>query len=48
MKYHNISVFCNFERTVYSSVNFCFREGRNQYEKAFGVSSKDLFEALYR
>ncbi|XP_076026051.1 acetylserotonin O-methyltransferase [Genypterus blacodes] len=24
------------------------REGRNQYEKAFGVNSKDLFEALYR
>ncbi|XP_039599489.1 acetylserotonin O-methyltransferase [Polypterus senegalus] len=24
------------------------REGRNQYERAFGVSSKDLFEALYR
>ncbi|XP_036397215.1 acetylserotonin O-methyltransferase [Megalops cyprinoides] len=24
------------------------REGKNQYEKAFGVSSKDLFEALYR
>lgn len=24
------------------------REGRNQYEKAFGVESKDLFEALYR
>ncbi|XP_053352200.1 acetylserotonin O-methyltransferase [Clarias gariepinus] len=24
------------------------REGRNQYEKAFGVSSKDLFKALYR
>uniref|UniRef100_A0A8C4SLG1 Acetylserotonin O-methyltransferase n=1 Tax=Erpetoichthys calabaricus TaxID=27687 RepID=A0A8C4SLG1_ERPCA len=24
------------------------REGRNQYERAFGVSSKDFFEALYR
>ncbi|XP_028993253.1 acetylserotonin O-methyltransferase [Betta splendens] len=24
------------------------REGTNQYEKAFGVSSKDLFRALYR
>ncbi|XP_033866463.1 acetylserotonin O-methyltransferase [Acipenser ruthenus] len=24
------------------------REGKNQYEKAFGVSSGDLFEALYR
>lgn len=27
---------------------FVFREGTNQYEKAFGVSSKDLFKALYR
>ncbi|KAM3607742.1 uncharacterized protein V6R79_012950 [Siganus canaliculatus] len=24
------------------------REGRNQYEKAFGVNSNDLFQALYR
>lgn len=24
------------------------REGRNQYEKAFGVDAKDLFQALYR
>ncbi|KAL0963663.1 hypothetical protein UPYG_G00309260 [Umbra pygmaea] len=24
------------------------REGKNQYEKAFGVKSEDLFEALYR
>lgn len=24
------------------------REGSNQYEKAFGVKSEDLFEALYR
>lgn len=24
------------------------REGRTQYEKAFGVSSGDLFEAIYR
>lgn len=24
------------------------REGKNQYEKAFGINSKDLFEALYR
>lgn len=25
-----------------------FREGTNQYEKAFGVDAKDLFQALYR
>ncbi|XP_053313342.1 acetylserotonin O-methyltransferase-like [Spea bombifrons] len=24
------------------------REGKNQYERTFGISSKDLFEALYR
>lgn len=32
-------------------VGFCWcfsREGRNQYEKAFGVDAQDLFQALYR
>ncbi|XP_015259621.1 PREDICTED: acetylserotonin O-methyltransferase isoform X1 [Cyprinodon variegatus] len=38
-------------RTIYLCWHYltdAVREGRNQYEKAFGVSSKDLFEALYR
>lgn len=29
-------------------LNYFSREGRNQYEKAFGVDAKDLFQALYR
>lgn len=33
---------------IFVFVFLCSREGRNQYEKAFGVKSKDLFEALYR
>ncbi|XP_075896318.1 acetylserotonin O-methyltransferase [Nelusetta ayraudi] len=38
-------------RTIYLCWHYltdAVREGRNQYEKAFGVESKDLFEALYR
>ncbi|KAM9710288.1 acetylserotonin O-methyltransferase [Menidia menidia] len=38
-------------RTIYLCWHYltdAVREGRNQYEKAFGVNSKDLFEALYR
>ncbi|XP_058478508.1 acetylserotonin O-methyltransferase [Solea solea] len=38
-------------RTIYlcwHHLTDAVREGRNQYERAFGVSSKDLFEALYR
>ncbi|XP_008327046.1 acetylserotonin O-methyltransferase [Cynoglossus semilaevis] len=34
--------------TCWQYLTDAVREGRNQYEKAFGVSSKDLFEALYR
>ncbi|XP_054887989.1 acetylserotonin O-methyltransferase [Poeciliopsis prolifica] len=38
-------------RTIYLCWHYltdAVREGGNQYEKAFGVSSKDLFQALYR
>ncbi|TKS67358.1 Acetylserotonin O-methyltransferase [Collichthys lucidus] len=38
-------------RTIYlcwHHLTDAVREGRNQYEKAFGVNSKDLFQALYR
>ncbi|KAM4609400.1 acetylserotonin O-methyltransferase [Polymixia lowei] len=38
-------------RTIYLCFHYltdAVREGSNQYEKAFGVTSKDLFEALYR
>ncbi|TTK00928.1 Acetylserotonin O-methyltransferase [Bagarius yarrelli] len=46
--YHSIKYYSN---TIYLSwhyLNDAVREGTNQYEKAFGVSSKDLFKALYR
>ncbi|XP_041663612.1 acetylserotonin O-methyltransferase [Cheilinus undulatus] len=38
-------------RTIYLCWHYltdAIREGKNQYEKAFGVSSTDLFQALYR
>ncbi|CAJ1079882.1 acetylserotonin O-methyltransferase [Xyrichtys novacula] len=38
-------------RTIYLCWHYltdAIREGRNQYEKAFGVTSEDLFQALYR
>ncbi|XP_022063443.1 acetylserotonin O-methyltransferase [Acanthochromis polyacanthus] len=38
-------------RTIYLCWHYltdAVREGKNQYEKAFGVSSQDLFQALYR
>ncbi|XP_068126047.1 acetylserotonin O-methyltransferase-like isoform X2 [Hyperolius riggenbachi] len=40
-----------YSQTMYMCWNFlpqAVREGRCQYERAFGVSSKDLFKALYR
>ncbi|XP_061735890.1 acetylserotonin O-methyltransferase [Nerophis ophidion] len=46
--YHSIQYS---SRTIYLCWHYltdAVREGRNQYEKAFGVSSTDLFEALYR
>ncbi|XP_045910026.1 acetylserotonin O-methyltransferase [Micropterus dolomieu] len=38
-------------RTIYLCWHYltdAVREGKNQYEKAFGVSSQDLFQAVYR
>ncbi|KAM3862480.1 acetylserotonin O-methyltransferase [Diretmus argenteus] len=46
--YHSIQYS---SRTIYLCWHYltdAVREGRNQYEKAFGVSSGDLFQALYR
>uniref|UniRef100_A0AAY4DXI2 Acetylserotonin O-methyltransferase n=1 Tax=Denticeps clupeoides TaxID=299321 RepID=A0AAY4DXI2_9TELE len=46
--YHSIQYN---SKTIYLCWHYltdAVREGRNQYQKAFGVSSKDLFEALYR
>ncbi|CAL8266870.1 unnamed protein product [Lota lota] len=46
--YHSIQYS---SRTIYHCwfhLTDAVREGRNQYEKAFGINSEDLFEALYR
>ncbi|KAM9802742.1 acetylserotonin O-methyltransferase [Syngnathus typhle] len=46
--YHSIQYS---SRTIYLCWHYltdAVRDGTNQYEKAFGVSSKDLFQALYR
>ncbi|CAI9568051.1 unnamed protein product [Staurois parvus] len=40
-----------YSSTTYKCWQFlpqALREGKSQYERAFGVSSKDLFEAIYR
>ncbi|XP_067401842.1 acetylserotonin O-methyltransferase isoform X2 [Emydura macquarii macquarii] len=47
-QYHNLMYY---SKTIYLCWHYltdAVRDGRNQYERAFGVSSKDLFEALYR
>ncbi|XP_052004470.1 acetylserotonin O-methyltransferase-like [Xyrauchen texanus] len=46
--YHSIQYS---SRTIYLCWHYltdAVREGKNQYEKAFGINSKDLFEAMYR
>ncbi|XP_067300773.1 acetylserotonin O-methyltransferase isoform X1 [Pseudorasbora parva] len=46
--YHSIEYS---SRTIYLCWHYltdAVRDGKNQYEKAFGTNSKDLFEALYR
>nr|XP_057938585.1 acetylserotonin O-methyltransferase [Doryrhamphus excisus] len=46
--YHSIQYS---SRTIYLCWHYltdAVRDGTNQYEKAFGVTSKDLFQALYR
>ncbi|XP_037542301.1 acetylserotonin O-methyltransferase [Nematolebias whitei] len=48
----SLSLFIQyFSRTIYVYCQYitnAVREGNCQHEKAFGVSSKDLFQALYR
>uniref|UniRef100_A0A8C5LZ99 Acetylserotonin O-methyltransferase n=1 Tax=Leptobrachium leishanense TaxID=445787 RepID=A0A8C5LZ99_9ANUR len=39
-----------YSKTIYMCWHFlpdAIREGKNQHERAFGISSKDIFEALY-
>uniref|UniRef100_A0A8C6WKP4 Acetylserotonin O-methyltransferase n=1 Tax=Neogobius melanostomus TaxID=47308 RepID=A0A8C6WKP4_9GOBI len=46
--YHSIQYS---SKTIYLCWHYltdAIRDGKNQYEKAFGVNSKDLFQALYR
>ncbi|KAL4635717.1 acetylserotonin O-methyltransferase [Arapaima gigas] len=46
--YHSVEYY---SKTVYLCWHYltdAVRSGKNQYEKAFGVPSEDLFEALYR
>ncbi|KAH0624663.1 hypothetical protein JD844_032343 [Phrynosoma platyrhinos] len=47
-QYHNLMYY---SKTIYLCWHYltdAVREGENQYERAFGISSKDVFEALYR
>ncbi|MBN3309363.1 ASMT methyltransferase, partial [Amia calva] len=46
--YHSIQYSSNTIYLCWHYLTDAVREGKNQYEKAFGVSSSDLFEALYR
>ncbi|XP_030642903.1 acetylserotonin O-methyltransferase [Chanos chanos] len=46
--YHSIQYNSNTIYLCWHYLTDAVRQGKNQYEKAFGVSSKDLFEALYR
>ncbi|XP_076858087.1 acetylserotonin O-methyltransferase-like isoform X3 [Brachyhypopomus gauderio] len=46
--YHSVEYNSNTTYLCWHNLTDAVREGKNQYEKAFGVSSKDLFEALYR
>ncbi|XP_066477205.1 acetylserotonin O-methyltransferase [Tiliqua scincoides] len=47
-QYHNLMYY---SKTIYLCWHYltdAVREGKNQYERAFGISSNDVFEALYR
>ncbi|XP_017573468.1 acetylserotonin O-methyltransferase [Pygocentrus nattereri] len=46
--YHSIDYNSNTMYLCWHYLTNAVREGKNQYERAFGVSSKDLFEAMYR
>ncbi|XP_053536648.1 acetylserotonin O-methyltransferase [Ictalurus punctatus] len=46
--YHSIEYNSNTIYLCWRYLTDAIREGTNQYERAFGISSKDLFKALYR
>ncbi|XP_072209323.1 acetylserotonin O-methyltransferase isoform X2 [Excalfactoria chinensis] len=47
-QYHIMMYYSNTVYLCWHYLADAVREGRNQYERAFGISSKDLFGAMYR
>ncbi|NWZ23891.1 ASMT methyltransferase, partial [Asarcornis scutulata] len=47
-QYHIMMYYSNTVYLCWHYLTDAVREGRNQYERAFGVSSKDPFGAMYR
>ncbi|NXJ03617.1 ASMT methyltransferase, partial [Odontophorus gujanensis] len=47
-QYHIMMYYSNTVYLCWHYLTDAVREGRNQYERAFGISSKDLFGAMYR
>ncbi|NXH09919.1 ASMT methyltransferase, partial [Bucco capensis] len=47
-QYHIVMYYCNTVYLCWHYLADAVREGRNQYERAFGISSADPFGAMYR
>ncbi|NWI88903.1 ASMT methyltransferase, partial [Pitta sordida] len=47
-QYHIMMYYSNTVYLCWQYLTDAVREGRNQYERAFGISSKDPFGAMYR
>ncbi|NWU96502.1 ASMT methyltransferase, partial [Upupa epops] len=47
-QYHMLMYYSNTTYLCWHYLADAVREGRNQYERAFGISSKDTFGAVYR
>ncbi|POI22512.1 hypothetical protein CIB84_013741 [Bambusicola thoracicus] len=47
-QYHIMMYYSNTVYLCWHYLTDAVREGRNQYKRAFGISSKDLFGAMYR
>ncbi|XP_042722911.1 acetylserotonin O-methyltransferase isoform X3 [Lagopus leucura] len=47
-QYHIMMYYSNTVYLCWHYLTDAVREGRNQYERAFGISSEDLFGAMYR
>ncbi|NXK88913.1 ASMT methyltransferase, partial [Formicarius rufipectus] len=47
-QYHIMMYYSNTVYLCWQHLTEAVREGRNQYERAFGISSKDPFGAMYR